>query len=180
MAYVQAQLFTVPPYAVALVFMLLMTTFSDRYQTRALPAASVFIIGIVGWTILLTVNAHKPTAGELHARYFGCICVVTAGYTNIPIIICKSCSSSAEAPADEQRGYLETPGTSLKELLDSVCSIPSASAFLWPLLSCELTRTLRLSPYSLLAFLHKISLNSRKVAPSISHLPALGCVSCLA
>jgi len=87
-------LFTVPPYAVALVFMLLLTTFSDRYQTRGLPAACVFIIALTGWAILLSVNAHHPTPGQLHARYFGCICVVTAGYTNIPIIMCKSGEAS--------------------------------------------------------------------------------------
>ncbi|ORX37396.1 major facilitator superfamily domain-containing protein [Kockovaella imperatae] len=83
----KAQLFTVPPYVVALVFMLLLTTYSDRYQTRGIPATAVFVIGIVGWAILLAVPAHHPTATELHVRYFGCICVVTAGYTNIPIII---------------------------------------------------------------------------------------------
>lgn len=69
--------------------MLLLTSFSDRYQTRGLPAAFVFIIGLTGWAILMSVNAHHPSPGELHARYFGCICVVTAGYTNIPIIMCE-------------------------------------------------------------------------------------------
>lgn len=86
----QAQLFTVPPYVVALVFMLLLTSFSDHKQTRGIPAACVFLIGLVGWTLLLTINAHKPTHTELHVRYFACICVVVAGYTNIPIVICKS------------------------------------------------------------------------------------------
>ncbi|KAL8291700.1 hypothetical protein RQP46_001958 [Phenoliferia psychrophenolica] len=70
-----AQLYTVPPYVVALVVMLLITTYSDRYQTRGIPVAFVFCIGIVGWAILLGI---KPDTA-LHARYFGCICVVTAG-----------------------------------------------------------------------------------------------------
>jgi MFS family permease len=85
----EAQLFTVPPYACALVFMLLLTSYSDYKQARAIPAAIVFIIALVGWTILMTVNAHHATASELHVRYFGCICVVIAGYTNIPIIMCE-------------------------------------------------------------------------------------------
>ena len=122
-AHIQAQLFTVPPYAVALVFMLLMTTFSDRYQTRALPAASVFIIGIVGWTILLTVNAHKPTASELHARYFGCICVVTAGYTNIPLIISwVSGNTGNQSQRAANLGMLNTLGQCMS----------LAAAFLFP------------------------------------------------
>jgi hypothetical protein len=52
---VQAQLFTVPPYAVALVFMLLLTSFSDWKQTRGIPVMSVFLVGIIGWAILLAV-----------------------------------------------------------------------------------------------------------------------------
>lgn len=59
---------------VALVVMLLITTYSDRYQTRGIPVASVFCIGIVGWAILLGI---KPDTA-LHARYFGCICVVVS------------------------------------------------------------------------------------------------------
>lgn len=49
---------------------------------------SVFCIGLVGWSILFSVEpvAH-PSAMGLHARYFGCICVTTAGYSAIPLII---------------------------------------------------------------------------------------------
>jgi hypothetical protein len=67
----RAQLFTVPPYAVALVFMLLLTSFSDWKQTRGIPAAAVFCIGIVGWAILMAVPANVKTdsASQLHARY---------------------------------------------------------------------------------------------------------------
>lgn len=82
-----AQLWTVPPYAVALVFMVALSTFSDHYRTRGIPVASVYLIGIVGWSILLGVTPVKPTASMLHARYFGCICIVTAGYAAIPLIM---------------------------------------------------------------------------------------------
>ena len=80
----QAQLYTVPPYAVALVFMLLLTSFSDWRQSRGIPVACVFCIGIIGWALLLSLDAKH----NYSARYFGCICVVVAGYTNIPLIIC--------------------------------------------------------------------------------------------
>lgn len=42
----KAQLYTVPPYVVALVVMLLLTTFSDYRQTRGLPVAAIFIVGV--------------------------------------------------------------------------------------------------------------------------------------
>lgn len=69
----QAQLFTVPPYAVALVFMLLLTSFSDYKQSRGIPIMSVFLIGIVGWAILLSVpvsfsGALGPTSFALSNR----------------------------------------------------------------------------------------------------------------
>ncbi len=67
--------------------MLLLTSFSDWRQTRGIPAAAVFAIGIVGWAILEGVPAEHANTHQLSARYFGCICVVVAGYTNIPIII---------------------------------------------------------------------------------------------
>lgn len=77
----QAQLYTVPPYVVALVFMLLLTAFSDRTLSRGIPIASVFIIGIVGWSLLQAL----PASSNYSARYFACICVVTAGYTNVSL-----------------------------------------------------------------------------------------------
>lgn len=64
---------------------LILTSYSDRARSRGIPAACVFCIGIVGWAILLGVNAVKPTHTELHVRYFGCICIVSAGYSAIPL-----------------------------------------------------------------------------------------------
>jgi len=72
--------------------MLLLTSFSDWKQTRGIPAACIFLVGLTGWAILRSVPAHEPTGTDLHVRYFGCICVVVAGYVNIPIIICQYCS----------------------------------------------------------------------------------------
>ncbi|KAJ9097419.1 hypothetical protein QFC19_006789 [Naganishia cerealis] len=101
----RAQLFTVPPYAVALVVMVGLSTISDRLRTRGIPAASVFIIGIVGWVILFTVHT------DLHARYFACICIVTAGYCAIPIIMSwQSNNTGSQSQRAVSLGMLNTIG----------------------------------------------------------------------
>ncbi|KAM0751708.1 MFS general substrate transporter [Meredithblackwellia eburnea MCA 4105] len=102
-----AQLYTVPPYVV----MLLITSYSDRYQTRGLPAAAVFCVGIVGWAILWGVNPVHATKMKLHARYFGCICVVTAGYSNSPIIMAwQSNNTGSQSQRAVSLGMLNTLG----------------------------------------------------------------------
>ncbi|KAF7340529.1 Major facilitator superfamily domain-containing protein [Mycena sanguinolenta] len=118
-----AQLYTVPPYVVSLVFMLLMSTYSDRYQTRGIPAASVFAIAILGWGLLLGVSPIKPTHMMLHARYFGCICVVTAGYSNIPLIMSwQSANTGSQSQRAVSLGMLNAVGQCLSVL----------AAFLFP------------------------------------------------
>lgn len=52
----------------------------------SIPVACVFAIGLVGWGILIGVNPIGATASDLHVRYFGCICIVTAGYGAIPLV----------------------------------------------------------------------------------------------
>ncbi|GAA5832322.1 hypothetical protein JCM3766R1_002381 [Sporobolomyces carnicolor] len=119
-----AQLFTVPPYVVALVFMLLITTYSDRYQTRGFPIMSVFAIGIVGWSILLGVNPHHASHAALHTRYFGCICVVVAGYSAIPLIMSWQASNVAtESQKAAVLGSLNSIGQCLSVL--AAFSFPS-------------------------------------------------------
>ncbi|BEI84346.1 hypothetical protein CcaverHIS002_0409500 [Cutaneotrichosporon cavernicola] len=119
----RAQLMTVPPYAVALVFMLLLTTFSDWKQARGIPAACVFALGIIGWAVLMSVPPKHATAAQFSARYFACILIVTAGYTNIPIIIAWTAGNS---PNESQRaaslGMLNSVGQCLSV----------AAAFLFP------------------------------------------------
>ncbi|OXG87344.1 hypothetical protein C346_03237 [Cryptococcus neoformans D17-1] len=115
----RAQLFTVPPYAVALVFMLLLTTYSDRRQTRGIPIAVVFILGLVGWAVLLSV----PATTHYSARYFACILIVTAGYANLPLLV--SWLSGATANQSQRAtglGIINTIGQCLS----------LTSAFLFP------------------------------------------------
>ncbi|KAJ7506104.1 major facilitator superfamily domain-containing protein [Mycena galericulata] len=119
----QAQLYTVPPYVVSLVFMLLIASYSDHYQTRGIPVVSVFSISIIGWGILLGVSPIHPSAMGLHARYFGCICIVTSGYANIPLIMSwQSGNTGSQSQRAVSLGMLNAIGQCLSVL----------AAFLFP------------------------------------------------
>lgn len=122
----RAQLFTVPPYAVALVFMLLLTTYSDRRQTRGIPIAVVFILGLVGWAVLLSV----PATTHYSARYFACILIVTAGYANLPLLV--SWLSGATANQSQRAtglGLINTIGQCLSLTSAFLYVAPSCSLF---------------------------------------------------
>ncbi|KAF8172951.1 major facilitator superfamily domain-containing protein [Mycena galopus ATCC 62051] len=126
-----AQLYTVPPYVVSLVFMLLMSTYSDRYQTRGIPAVSIFAIAIVGWGILLGVSPIHPSQMMLHARYFGCICVVTAGYSNIPIIMSwQSANTGSQSQRAVSLGMLNAIGQCLSVLAAFLFPTPEGPKFI--------------------------------------------------
>ncbi|SCV67856.1 BQ2448_5467 [Microbotryum intermedium] len=131
-----AQLLSVPPYLVALVCMLFLSSFSDRKQTRGLPTASVFCVGLIGWGLLYGIPAHGATEGQLHARYFACICIVTAGYrlirpvcslpshSAIPIIVSwVSANTGNESQRVVGLGMLNTIGQALAIL--AAFSFPS-------------------------------------------------------
>ncbi|GAA5880205.1 hypothetical protein JCM3774_006085 [Rhodotorula dairenensis] len=118
-----AQLYTVPPYAVSLGVMLLLTTISDRTRSRGLCVAAVYCIGIVGWAILYGVSPIDVSKGGLRTRYFACCCLASAGYSNIPLIMAWV---SGNSPSESQRavslGMLNTVGQCLSIL----------AAFLFP------------------------------------------------
>jgi len=120
----QAQLYTVPPYAVAFVFMMLLSTFSDRKKTRGFPVACVFIIGIVGWSLLYGISPVHASHSDLHVRYFGCICVVVAGYAAIPLIMSwQSNNTGSQSQRAVSLGMLNTIGQCLSVL--AAFSFPS-------------------------------------------------------
>lgn len=79
---------------------------------------SVFSVGLIGWSILFAVEPiAKPSAMGLHARYFGCICVVVSGYSAIPLIIAWTASNSGGESAKAYRlGMLNTIGQCLSVL----------------------------------------------------------------
>ncbi|KAJ7917718.1 major facilitator superfamily domain-containing protein [Mycena leptocephala] len=125
-----AQLYTVPPYVVSLVFMLLIATYSDRYQTRGVPVAGVFCIAIVGWAILFSVSPVHASHSALHARYFGCICVVTAGYANIPLIMSwQSGNTGSQSQRAVSLGMLNAIGQCLSVLAAFLFPTPEGPRF---------------------------------------------------
>lgn len=76
----EAQLYTVPPYAVGFVVMLLLNYASDRLRLRGPFIIFVFLINAIGWVLLLAI------VNEQHVRYFACFCIVIGGYCTIPLI----------------------------------------------------------------------------------------------
>ncbi|KZT03825.1 MFS general substrate transporter [Laetiporus sulphureus 93-53] len=76
-----AQLLTVPPYAVAAVFMCLNSYASDRLQSRGLFVAYVSAVGGIGYLLLLAVDHN------VHVRYFAVFCITSGTYTVIGIVI---------------------------------------------------------------------------------------------
>ncbi|KAJ7155237.1 major facilitator superfamily domain-containing protein [Mycena filopes] len=125
-----AQLYTVPPYVVSLVFMLLISSYSDRRQTRGIPVACVFAIAIVGWGILFGVNPVHASPAALRARYFGCICVVTAGYSNIPLIMSwQSANTGSQSQRAVSLGMLNAIGQCLSVLAAFLFPTPTAPRF---------------------------------------------------
>ncbi len=123
----RAQLFTVPPYAVALVFMITLASVSDRVQSRGPFIAGVFCIGLAGWGLLLGIDPAGASEGALRARYFACICVVTAGYSAIPLIMAwQSGNCGAESQRAVSLGMLNTVGQCLAIL--AAFSFPTAEA----------------------------------------------------
>ncbi|EJF55809.1 MFS general substrate transporter [Dichomitus squalens LYAD-421 SS1] len=76
-----AQLLTVPPYAVAAIFLCLNSYISDRLQSRGPFVAGVSALAAIGYVILLAVPEN------VHARYFATFCIVSGTYTTIGVII---------------------------------------------------------------------------------------------
>jgi len=76
-----AQLYTVPPYAVAAVVLCMFSYPSDRLQRRGIFVVISCLIGAVGYLILLIVHTNT------HARYFATFCITSGTYTSIGIVI---------------------------------------------------------------------------------------------
>ena len=79
---IQTQLHSVPPWAAAFGFSMLVATLSDWFRHRFLFAIIPIFIAIAGFAILITV--HDNT----HLEY-GALFLVTSGtYSAMPIIVC--------------------------------------------------------------------------------------------
>jgi MFS family permease len=76
-----AQLYTVPPYACAFVFMILTSFISDRIHCRGLFVGGVMMLSCTGWIILLAVVHNQ------HARYFATFLLVMGSFAAIPLML---------------------------------------------------------------------------------------------
>ena len=107
----------------------MLTTYSDHFKSRGIPAAVCFVVNLVGWSILISTNPNG-SAGVLHARYFACHCVtcvrrlkprlrVSAGaYACIPIL---AAFASNNCPDQSQRAFQ----LGMLNTIGQVCSAPS-------------------------------------------------------
>ncbi|CAF1122939.1 unnamed protein product [Adineta ricciae] len=77
----EAQLYSVPPYACAAVYMIIICRLSDRLRCHGLFVAGTMLLSCVGWIILLTVTTNQ------HARYFATFIVVMGAFTAVPLML---------------------------------------------------------------------------------------------
>ncbi|KAM5444684.1 High-affinity nicotinic acid transporter [Microsporum ferrugineum] len=81
---IETQLYSIPPWAVAFVFAMLMAYVSDRIGHRASFATLPIALAIAGFSMLLTIHGKE----NRHAQY-GALFLITCGtYSAMPIIIC--------------------------------------------------------------------------------------------
>ncbi|EJC98224.1 MFS general substrate transporter [Fomitiporia mediterranea MF3/22] len=76
-----AQLLTVPPYAAAVVLLILTCYVSDRTQHRGLFLSATSALGAIGFLILLIVRMDN------HVRYFAVFCITAGTYTAVGLIL---------------------------------------------------------------------------------------------
>jgi MFS family permease len=84
-----AQLYAVPPYACATVFMIATSFLSDRTRCRGLFVAAVMMTSCTGWIILLTVVDNE------HARYFATFLLVMGSFAAVPLTLSWVSNNSA-------------------------------------------------------------------------------------
>lgn len=79
---IETQLRSVPPWAVAFGFSMLIAYASDRLRHRISFALATIAVAITGLAILLGVHNHTSV------QYFGLFLVASGAYTAMPIIVC--------------------------------------------------------------------------------------------
>jgi MFS family permease len=100
-----AQLYTVPPYACATVFMMLTSFLSDRTRCRGLFVAGVMMISCTGWIILLVI------VDNVQVRYFATFLVVMGSFAAIPITLSWVSNNAAnESQRAVELGMLNSIG----------------------------------------------------------------------
>lgn len=79
---IQTQLRSVPPWAVAFGFSLLIATLSDRVRHRFAFAIVSMLVAIAGFAILLAEHSNH------HVQYGALFLITSGAYTAMPIVVC--------------------------------------------------------------------------------------------
>jgi len=79
---IQTQLHSVPPWAAAFVFAMIIAYISDRVRHRFLFAILPICIAITGFVMLLTIHDHPQ------AQYAALFLCAMGAYTAMPVIVC--------------------------------------------------------------------------------------------
>ncbi|KAF1988039.1 MFS general substrate transporter [Aulographum hederae CBS 113979] len=79
---IQTQLHSVPPWAAAFGFAMVLAFLSDKLRHRFALAIFAILVSITGFAILLTVHNHRPT------QYAALFLVTMGTYSAMPIIVC--------------------------------------------------------------------------------------------
>ncbi|OLL23631.1 High-affinity nicotinic acid transporter [Neolecta irregularis DAH-3] len=95
----RAQLFSVPPYSVAFVVMLLAAWNSDRVRNRGFHICPLALVSALGYAIL-SFEHHND-----HVRYFATFLIVSGTYPGIPLTL----SWVANNAATETKRTIATP-----------------------------------------------------------------------
>ncbi|ORX36921.1 major facilitator superfamily domain-containing protein [Kockovaella imperatae] len=107
----QAQLFTVPPYAVAFVGTLSVSFLSDRYRSRGIPIAGLAIASAVGFAILIAVPHNMAV------RYFAVFPTVLGVFSVGPLMMTWATNTAGSHSAAAIRlGFMNGVGQSFSIL----------------------------------------------------------------
>ena len=108
----KAQLYTVPPYAVAFVCTVCISSLSDHFRRRGLFVILCMVLAGVGSIILLAVPHHGGV------RYFATFLAVSGAFSNIPLMLSWAANTSGSQSAAAVRlGVMNTIGQSFSSRL---------------------------------------------------------------
>lgn len=79
---IQTQLHSVPPWATAFGFSMIVAYFSDKMRHRFLFTIGPICLSIAGFAMLLTIHDH------LHAEYAALFLICAGTYSAMPVIVC--------------------------------------------------------------------------------------------
>jgi len=101
----RAQLFTVPPYAVAFVGTIACSYLSDRVRSRGPFVVVLMLLSAIGFAILIGVPHNNS------ARYFATFLVVLGAFSNIPLMLSWAANTAGSHSAAAVRlGFMNSVG----------------------------------------------------------------------